>query len=141
MGMKKSDKRRYKRYVPSDDSERINIAVSVDDNKIAVSPNSISRNGCDFLLDHQIPTMTRLSLSIDLSEFSSMGVNLSEIDKHLVFTGTVVRTEEKFIDGKQYFHTAIYFGELPKRIMDMLSSIIRLKKHTPAVLIPERKRR
>ncbi len=126
-----TEKRKYTRYRSGSESDTLNIEISSQDNQIAVSPNSISQNGCDFLLDTHYPVMTRLSLSIDLSDCKIRGKNLAPVDKYIKFEGTVVRIEEKKIEDKTFYHTAVFFGELPSRISELLKSLFDEKRLKP----------
>ncbi len=104
--------------------DSFNMILSHSGNEISAPPGSISINGCDFLLENRIPIMTKLTISLDLSKYKIDGVKLSPIDQYIRFEGTVVRNEKKVIDTKTFYHTAIFFGELPKRLIDILEAII-----------------
>ncbi len=136
--MSSSEKRKYIRYRPDIDSETLDIAIELPGNQIAVHPSSISQNGCDFLLEFPLPLWTKLSMNVDLSGCKIEGKDLSPVDKFLSFEGTVVRIEEKPADGRTYYHTAVFFGELPRRITSLLVKLFDHKGLKPVKSSPRK---
>jgi len=96
--------------------------------RIALTSNTISLNGFDCLIDKYLKPMTRVRMAIDLSHYKPNGRRLNPVDRHVQLEAIIVRTEEMRVDGGKMYHTAFFFDNLPDRVKETITRIIKSKE-------------